>query len=59
MLKSLVSVSIELITTNQEEFTMNSDLSLALALVSVAFCPVLCGLMAYRVSRTYLALRNA
>lgn len=38
---------------------MNSDLSLMLALASIAFCPALCGVMAYRISRAYGTLRNA
>jgi hypothetical protein len=38
---------------------MNSDLSLTIAIASIAICPALCGLMAYRVSRVYAALRNA
>lgn len=37
---------------------MNSDLSMVLALASIAFCPALCGIMAYRVSQVYGTLRN-
>jgi hypothetical protein len=38
---------------------MTSDLSFVIAIVSIAVCPALCGLMAYRVSQAYAALRNA
>lgn len=38
---------------------MNSDLSFMLAIASIAVCPAICGIMAYRVSRIYATLRNA
>jgi hypothetical protein len=38
---------------------MNSDLSLIFAIASIAVCPALCGLMAYRVSQIHAGLRNA
>lgn len=34
-----------------------SDFALSLATASVVLCPLLCGLMAHRVSRTYAKLR--
>ncbi|WP_416666677.1 hypothetical protein [Egbenema bharatensis] len=34
-----------------------SDLSLIIAAAGILFCPTLCGIMAYRVSRTYTTLR--
>jgi hypothetical protein len=35
------------------------DLTLMLTTISVVVCPMLCGLMAYQVSRTYQTPRNA
>jgi hypothetical protein len=37
----------------------SSNLALLIAAVGVLFCPTLCGIMAYRVSRNYQMLRNA
>lgn len=36
-----------------------SNLALTIATISIVLCPTLCGVMAYRVSRTYTTLRNA
>ncbi|MFM7424794.1 MAG: hypothetical protein ACKO7W_07365 [Elainella sp.] len=37
--------------------SLPADFALSLATASVVLCPVLCGLMAYRVSRSYAKLR--
>jgi hypothetical protein len=35
------------------------DLTLMITAISVVACPMLCGVMAYQVSRTYQTLRSA
>lgn len=35
------------------------NVTLVLATISIVVCPVLCGVMAYRVSRTYTTLHDA
>jgi hypothetical protein len=45
-----------------EEQAMNFnpfDISLIIAATGIILCPTLCGIMAYRISRTYTASRNA